>query len=101
MEVNSHILLKLFFKIYSSLRIGTSSRDDNLKKSIREGFPGPGNYTLKTDRTTPCFRFGSEKRGVERKNETPGPGQYKIPSSMVDVPQYSRTGGFDASYKFI
>jgi hypothetical protein len=36
------------------------------------------------------------------KNETPGPGQYHIPCSMVDVAGYLRSGGsFDPHYKYI
>ena len=81
--------------------MGTSLRDDNIKKAIRENLPGPGNYSIKSDRLTPSFRFGSEKRGATTRNDTPGPGQYRIPSSMVDVPQFFRTGGFDPTYKYI
>ena len=74
---------------------------DNIKKAIRENLPGPGNYYLKTERSTPSFRFGTGKRVEERKNDTPGPGHYRIPNTMCDVASYSRTGGFEASYKFI
>ena len=92
-----------YIEIFSlfHFRIGTSSRDDNIKKAIRENLPGPGNYSLKTERSTPSFRFGTGKRVEERKNDTPGPGQYRIPNTMCDVASYSRTGGFEASYKFI
>jgi len=72
-----------------------------LKKAIREGLPGPGNYSLKLDRSTPAFKFGSEKREWIAKNETPGPGQYKVPCSMVDVPTYLRTNGFSGNYRYV
>lgn len=50
---------------------------------------------------TPLFKFGTEKKGFTIKNDTPGPGQYKIPCSMVDVASYSRSHGFEPIYKFI
>ncbi len=91
------------FKIFlNSFRIGTGSRDDNLKKTIREGFPGPGNYSLKGDSSLPSFKFGSEKRGAIAKNDTPGPGQYRIPCTIADVAAYSKSGnGFSPYYKFV
>ena len=68
---------------------------------IRENIPGPGNYTLKVDKSLPSFKFGSEKRGNLIKNDIPGPGQYKIPCTIADVPSYQRSGGFTGGYKFI
>ena len=50
----------------------------------------------------PSYKFGSEARDRKMTNYTPGPGQYHIPSSMIDVPRYLTTGGgFNASYRYI
>lgn len=68
----------------------------------RENYPGPGNYMSKTDGGQPSFKFGTERRDKSIKSGTPGPGQYKIPCSIVDVPTFFRnTGGFETSYKFV
>lgn len=82
-------------------RIGTSTRDDLIKKVKRENIPGPGNYMLKLNNSTPSFRFGTEKRDKSAAHGVPGPGQYRIPCSIVDVPQYSMTGNFNQSYRYI
>lgn len=85
-------------------KIGTSTRDDNLKRVIREGVPGPGMYEFNTKnkKTAPQYKFGTQKRGYVQASETPGPGQYHIPCSIVDVNEYTRDAGkFDPHYKFI
>ena len=46
--------------------------------------------------------FGKEKRSKEIIEETPGPGQYHIPCSIVDVNNYTRKKAkYDNKYKFI
>ena len=48
------------------------------------------------------YAFGKEKRGVSSKGFTPGPGQYHIPCSIVDVPKYQTySNGFKDEYRFI
>jgi len=50
----------------------------------------------------PSFKFGNETRDKKTNNNTPGPGHYQIPSSMVDVPRYLTTGGgFNNSFRYI
>jgi len=34
------------------------------------------------------FGFGTSKRDGERKDNSPGPGAYKIPVKVADVPKY-------------
>lgn len=69
---------------------------------MRENFPGPGNYNSITERTIPTFKFGTELRDKRHDNLTPGPGQYHIPYSMMDVPRYLTTGGgFNNSFRYI
>ena len=84
--------------------MGTSTRDDAMKQSKRENYPGPGNYNHKSDAqgNTPSYKFGSESRNKQRTNYTPGPGQYHIPFSMMDVPRYITSGtGFNEQSRYI
>ena len=92
------------YKHYPSWKIGTSQRDDGLKKTIKEGYPGPGKYGFQTmkDFYTPRYRFGHKKRFSGNSKDTPGPGSYHIPCSIVDVTNYTREQGkFDDKFKFI
>lgn len=84
-------------------KIGTGCRDDNLKRVIREGVPGPGQYDyVKNKIGGPKYGFGTQKRGGASNNDTPGPGQYHIPCSIVDVNDYTREAGqFDPHYRYI
>ena len=58
--------------------------------------PGPGNYesSLKNKRDSPKFGFGSSTRDGQgnRRMNVPGPGAYKLKSSIGDVPEYSIPG---------
>ena len=82
--------------------MGTSLRDDTLKKITKENVPGPGNYNSINEKTQPSFKFGTEKRDKKHENYVPGPGQYHIPCSLVDVPRYLSTGGgFNNSMRYI
>ena len=85
-------------------KIGTGNRNDDLRRKIKEGVPGPGKYEYgihdKTD--GPKFKFGTGKRGTELKNDVPGPGQYHIPCSIIDINDYTREAGkFDPQYRYI
>lgn len=83
-------------------KIGTGSRDDNIKRVIREGVPGPGMYDSRGKIGGPKYGFGTGKRGYINQSETPGPGQYHIPCSIVDVNDYTREAGkFDNNYRYI
>lgn len=92
------------YKHYPSWKIGTSSRDDEMRRTIKEGFPGPGKYGFKSmkDFFAPKYRFGTKKRFSKHFCDTPGPGSYHIPCSIVDVTNYTREQGkFDNRFKFI
>lgn len=65
--------------------------------------PGPGAYvnnsTDKLRRTQPSFGFGSAKRpevGYKRLN-VPGPGSYKLPTKIADVPEFALANRKDTS----
>ena len=92
------------FKRYPSWKIGTSKRDDALKKVMREGFPGVGTYQYydKHLKSNPKYKFGKQKRYKDKYNDNPGPGSYHIPCSIVEVNNYTRDQGvFDEKFKFI
>ena len=88
------------YKHYPSWKIGTSSRNDDLKEQI----PGPGSYQYydKHLYSSPKYGFGTQKRSEDRYNDNPGPGSYHIPCSIVEVNNYTRDqGNFDHNFKFI
>ena len=92
------------FKRYPSWKIGTSKRDDSLKRQIREGFPGVGTYQYfdKHLLSAPKYGFGTQKRYKDKFNDNPGPGSYHIPCSIIEVNNYTREQGiFDDNFKFI
>jgi hypothetical protein len=57
--------------------------------------PGPGTYvnaTEKMKQTAPSFGFGTSKRpdiGGNGRNTVPGPGAYKLPARVADVPNFA------------
>lgn len=60
--------------------------------------PGPGNYEihLKTKRDAPRYGFGSSTRdGLKTKLNVPGPGSYRLRSTIGDVPEYAGTNRSD------
>ena len=92
------------YKRYPSWKIGTSNRDEELNKHIREGFPGPGTYQNYDNHllSSPKYGFGTQKKYNDRYNDNPGPGSYHIPCSIVDVNDYTREQGvFDNNFKYI
>jgi len=86
-----------------SWRIGTSTREDGIKKIKREAFPGPGNYNIPhRGLEGKKYMFGKEERTSSKKSFVPGPGQYHIPCSVVDVPKYQTySSGFREEFRFI
>ena len=65
--------------------------------------PGPGTYVNSAEKlktSSPSFGFGSSQRpaiGGNGKNQVPGPGQYKLPSKIQDVPAYALPNRKDES----
>ena len=69
------------------MKLGSSLTSSN-------GFvPGPGTYknSLFTKQAAPQYGFGSSTRetGMKTKLAVPGPGAYKLKSSIGDVPEYA------------
>ena len=92
------------YKHYPEWKIGTSKRDDELQRQIREGFPGPGNYHANETHlaSKPKYAFGKQKRYKDKYNDNPGPGSYHIPCSIIEVNDYTRRQGvFDKNYQYI
>lgn len=59
-------------------------------------------YETKLNKSEAKYSFGKDKKFKGQNNETPGPGQYKIPCSIVDVNEYTRAvGKYDSTYKFV
>jgi hypothetical protein len=59
------------------------------EQSVMTNVPGPGNYDLSTanaQRSAPKYGFGTSQRIGARDEGTPGPGSYKVPSRVADVP---------------
>ena len=74
-----------------------------MKQVIKQNIPGVGSYNIDTKNTKIKMSiFGKDKRSKEIIEETPGPGQYHIPCSIVDVNNYTRKKAkYDNKYKFI
>lgn len=85
--------------------IGSSQRGEELKKIIKENYPGPGMYTINRDvYHVGGITIGKTKRKIFLKehNNTPGPGQYRIPCEFGSVNEYTRQQGkFDENFRYI
>lgn len=68
------------------IRIGTSKRN-GLHNSI-DG-PGPGNYSQGNLLGGPNYGFGTGSRGKGHTDDTPGPGYYKVPYYIANLPRYA------------
>jgi Sperm-tail PG-rich repeat len=71
-----------------NIKIGTSKREN---RNSGVFVPGPGAYTLNTSLGGPAFGIGSSTRDgspAKTKNQTPGPGYYKVPTHIANLPRY-------------
>ena len=66
--------------------------------------PGPGNYqsTLTDKKASPKYGFGSSTRETPGKSKlnVPGPGTYKLKSTVGDVPEHAMPNR-DPQYKYV
>ncbi len=82
---------------YNNFSFGNSSRG----KTNLNNVPGPGLYNSKTGFDKKGAKFNVEDRKININNlSTPGPGQYYLPCSIVDVPNYLG-GKFQEKYKWV
>ena len=79
-------------KASPNFSMGMKLKSD-LIKSVE--VPGPGSYTNNAEKmkqSAPQFGFGTSKRPEitgNKKFQTPGPGNYKLPNKVGDVPSYA------------
>jgi hypothetical protein len=76
------------------------SKDSRMKSNKNSEFPGPGRYESKTSKGK-SYSFTKDKRKLKFGSSNPGPGQYKIPYSLFDFPNFVSANGFNSKYKFI
>ncbi|CDW90416.1 triosephosphate isomerase [Stylonychia lemnae] len=76
---------------HPTFKIGSEQRIPGDKTTIRQ-VPGPGNYSpqKRPQSAAPKYGFGSSTRQQikQTKDYTPGPGAYKVPARIQDVPSY-------------
>lgn len=65
------------------------------------GNPGPGIYQDKTTLKGPKYGFGSSSRVKLKYDNSPGPGSYKIPVHVSNVPAYSMPSRSNHPYKYV
>lgn len=81
-------------------KIGSESRKSGNKH--QELVPGPGTYRYYNPSLDkgPHVKIGSEMRGKNVVSDTPGPGAYRIPVKIIDVPRYLIPNP-EEKYKFV
>lgn len=81
-------------------RFGSSPKGTGNKQ--KELVPGPGSYKYYNPALDkgPHVKIGSEIRGKDLKSDTPGPGAYRIPVKIIDVPRYLIPNP-EEKYKFV
>ena len=76
--------------------------EENNKQNNKAVFPGPGAYNVKDNLFTKGVQFTKDKKFKEKRFITPGPGQYKIPTSFDYINDYTRSKGFfDPTFKYV
>jgi len=84
------------------------SMGSKLKSTLtkNEHVPGPGTYVNSAEKlktAAPSFGFGTSKRPElgKTKNTVPGPGAYKLPTKIGDVPDFAMPSRKDAQSKYV
>lgn len=89
-------------KSSANFSMGLKLKND-LSHSIKI-VPGPGAYSNdaeKMQKSAPKFGFGTSKRPDitgHKKMQTPGPGNYKLPSKIGNVAEFQMPGGAKNKY---
>ena len=100
---NYNIDSNYLYKKDPSWKIGSSKRDDQLRRIIRDNFPSSATYNpIVKRKNSNNIKFGKEKRIKYKGNDNPAPNAYHIPCSIVDVNDYTREqGNFDDNFRYI
>lgn len=67
--------------------MGSESKKTIAAKPLNR-FPGPGTYEGSKPKRNTSYGFGSSKRMEIKKDNSPGPGSYKIPTKIRDLDTY-------------
>ncbi len=67
----------------------------------KQEIPGPGAYSRDSSINGPKFGFGTDKRDHDKKNSTPGPGAYKVPTKVADVNKYVMPHNPGEEFRFV
>lgn len=91
------------YNVVKSSTVNTKfGKDLKIKDNVNSDIPGPGTYNNLKLNNSQSVIFSKDKKFKERKENSPGPGQYKIPCSIRDVNDYSVVNGnFDMRFKYI
>ena len=82
--------------------IGKEERGDELKQVKKDAFPGPGAYKMVDMSGSPKISFSKGSISCKNKNNVPGPGFYKIPTSFDNINSMVRScGGFDPAFQYV
>ena len=77
-------------------------KDEKISQLIKDGFPGPSNYTINDSKFNNVGNFTKDKRYKDSKFITPGPGAYRIPTAFDYIADYTRQkGSFNPVYKYV
>lgn len=81
----------------STYKIGKEPRF----KSQKNVAPDPGAYDPQLLESKRKIFMTKQKREVFKTNNNPGPGQYRIPCSLFDFPNFAVSNGFDPKFRRI
>ena len=84
--------------------MGRDKKKDVGDIALKINIPGPGNYKTNTSSCNgPKYGFGTMQRpeiGGKKPTDTPGPGHYKIPCKVADLPTFAIQNKSD-EFKYI
>lgn len=94
--------VKSHFPCEPAYSIGKELRTKEVNKKNEKETPGPANYNVHDSTFVKGVKFTREARMNQKRYISPGPGQYKIPTSFDYIPDYTRSkGAFDPTFKFV
>ena len=86
----------------ASYTIGKEERDDDLKITKKNNYPGPGTYRVEDVDYSRKYSFPKDTYFRKKKLEVPGPGFYKIPTAFDYISDMTRSQGtFNPIYRYV